>query len=1065
MLKTRHLAYIAHKRELVGVIGKANLIRELGEITDDEMTIINKWESITNTIPTNIYNEYSTSELAVYLSIRTGFHCSLSPISTVFGTKDGSRALLAFYILKGYNINHPKPLFTDQQEILCNFNEGPVIVNAGPGTGKTTVGVERAFRKAHEGVIIVSYSNEAVREIYKRFKEYPNHRGKVGFKKMKKPKSNELYPIVVTTLDSLAWTLSGRGSIEESNSSHGLAVKDALSAIAHGKVSPHRHLIVDEAQDIDEERGEMVKLIYATGKFSSMLILGDPRQRISQSGLWYTDLWITQTYTSVIYRKPEPTIKVEPITSDNYLGISEANIITNTEDLMNSNLNDLNNMLNNLDLVDDIEEKDIKLTDKNTIIDDSYIKMDVTVKVHRIGLTISHRFKNQTILDLHNDLSSNRPDLDVQLESQSKLENYGKFKAFNIGKHYNESGMKEFADFIKSAYIDSKYCSPKDICVIMPSITSQNATSKKGQRLCAIFKESGILCYTRKEGSYLPNGVLVTTIHSVKGKEFKIVIIYCMGEFPKYHPQIPNEQADSLIYVANTRAKNEIIYLCNENFIPPNGVNLKYFNAVGGTNLGVSTGKEITLKPNPFKVTDMVTSHGWSTLLRVNDYKVEADEYHQCPSIPDFEFSTPRVKGILCGMIIQTLVSNKHLDMFQKLNDGKCITLTNTEYISRCRKGDICNGIWIFPDENRYKIVMTEDGVNNIRPSEAKELFIIMKKEIKDLEWKDWILLVKINDYICGDHMLSRYEIDIPKGKFPYEDFKAISDILVGSFGPGEPEVMVMFSWAIGSCDILFKDVILELKTTSSIMPEHRQQLMIYNACLPKAKIPYIFNLTDGRLERIKSKQHVLQWKYIIDVYGTIRNHCAIVVQRKNNLISKGVKLPKIPLNYYVADTEFDKSGIFDFAMVNLSNPYMSIVQPLFSLSTFAVNWLSKHHEFWKPEELKVLFSVSRKYGDLDNSFYQLGNLMGSTVCYYKAKEDAIIPSMYKMQTKDWGSTICRYASTIGASTESAVSVKLGEFYDLLVHPLEFQEHLHQHSALTDSLVLYELYHLGHIKL
>ena len=100
---------------------------------------------------------------------------------------------------------------------------------------------------------------------------------------------------------------------------------------------------------------------------------------------------------------------------------------------------------------------------------------------------------------------------------------------------------------------------------------------------------------------------------------------------------------------------------------------------------------------------------------------------------------------------------------------------------------------------------------------------------------------------------------------------------------------------------------------------------------------------------------------------------------------------------------------------------------------------------------------------DLTNSFRQLGRVDQSKVLYYKAPEDIKIPSLYGMQGLELSSILSKLGKENGTSLEPVMSVKLGEIYDLLVTPLQYERHLHQHSALTDALILYELYHLGYL--
>jgi hypothetical protein len=1045
MVNKRQLLYTAYNRGLKGFTSKDSLEEALGEITPAEIAAIQEWEKLSKEVSEDMYSGYSVSELATYLGIKTGFYFPLSPVATNFTDKMSKRSIIAFYHISGYDIRHEKPTYTDEQRQLCYFDSGVIVVNAGPGTGKTTIGVERAFAKKDEGVIILSYSNESVNVLYNRFKEIPKHRGKVGKKSFTKA-NGEPYAIVVTTIDSLAWKLSGKGDIDDANSSHDKSTKEAIRAIAHGVTTSHKHIIVDESQDIDDSRGEIVKLLFASGNYKSMLILGDPRQRISSAGSWYTDIWIKGSYTTTTFKKPE--LYTEPFTRAYAVEEKQKDI----DDLLSS--------------VQDMEiDVEFTFQDRQDMIDKSYIYSSIKIDVTKVGLTVSHRFKNLALLKLHNSISETRPLLHVELiTSDPSVQDYGKFKCYNVGNYHDEKGMIGFASFIKTAYIDSKHCSPQDICVIMPSVSSENTTSKKAQKLCVIFKEVGINCYTRKEGSFIPNGILFTTIQSVKGKEFKVVIMYCMSEFPRFHPQIPSEQGNSLVYVANTRATSEIIYLCNETFTPPRGVPIDYFESVKGTTMGVQSRKDIELKAHPFGVTNILSCRGWNKLIDINKYTVEAEAYYECPKLPEFNIGNDRIKGVFAGLAVETLTTGSHLEVFLKIKAGKVMKVDNMKFIKFSREGKICNGFWTQYDHQSGFVVIREDGVNTIRDDEYKELTLVLEKEIHDLDWADWTILTQIYDYVCGGHMESRHSIDVPDGDFPYNEIKAIADTLIGAFGPAECEVNVSFAWTIGSCDLLFKDTVVELKTTQSISNSHRQQAMIYSACLPPGKSPFVYNLIDGRMEKIGSPQHILLWKYILDAYGTIRNHKDIVIQRRNNMINRGIKIPNMPSNTYVADTEFDSEGIFDFAMVSLTDPFCAIVQPLFSRTSFAVDWIANHHTFWTKDELKLMFSQSRRIKDLGDSFIEIGDLDEALCLYYKAKQDTIIPKSFGVETQDVSPYISRAASVVGASTEGAISVKLGEIYDLLVQPLAFQKHLHQHSALTDSLIIYEMFQLGLLK-
>jgi hypothetical protein len=289
---------------------------------------------------------------------------------------------------------------------------------------------------------------------------------------------------------------------------------------------------------------------------------------------------------------------------------------------------------------------------------------------------------------------------------------------------------------------------------------------------------------------------------------------------------------------------------------------------------------------------------------------------------------------------------------------------------------------------------------------------------------------------------------------------KSIAEVMK-SFGKVDPLDTVKFSWLVGTCDLLFDDAIVDLNFNRPASIERRLKVLALNACLqrPRNNV-YIYDSTKGKVLKIMSYEHHTLWRYIIDSYCTIQNHVNIVATRKNKRIAKGVKLPVIDKNLYVADTEFELGGkVFDYAMVNLEDPFSSIIQPLMTSSKFAVQWIAKHHNFWTPDELSVLFSKAK--ADLGECFHKLADKSSSVVIYYKAKEDVSQSTHYGMQSYDLCPLLSKVAIHHGASSEPVVAVKLGEIYDILVGPLQFQLHLHQHSALTDALILYELYHLG----
>ena len=279
------------------------------------------------------------------------------------------------------------------------------------------------------------------------------------------------------------------------------------------------------------------------------------------------------------------------------------------------------------------------------------------------------------------------------------------------------------------------------------------------------------------------------------------------------------------------------------------------------------------------------------------------------------------------------------MKLFTKLKIAKYIELDINMYASLLRKGKIINGILIDDD----CVAIRKNIVNGIRNDEMEKLKdILLNKKISELNWEDWSLLTQIYDYITNEDMTSRYELINIKEEnknikeenknikeenknikeenknikemniFPYTVFGSIVDDIIDSLGEcKDTEGCVKFSWIMGSYDLIFKNTLVELKTVKTITNTHRQQALIYNSCLNEPKeYVYIINLMDGKVEEITSPQHPTLWKYIIDVYGTIRNHIDIVTCRKNKYLNLKRKLPIIPTNLYMADTEYDSEFI-----------------------------------------------------------------------------------------------------------------------------------------------------------
>lgn len=248
-------------------------------------------------------NEYTPSELKTMLEIFNDEQMNVGV--SYLGPKDKQRIIMSIAYEMEMGLFFGTEWNDRQREVIVC--EAPtIIVNAGPGTGKTSVACERAMKLKDEGVIFCSYTNETVNEAYRRLHLYPGTTGVIGKNEWLSDKR-----VVVGTIDSLVNFILG-GTSEEAKSStsatpdYESSVTAANAMILHEKTRVVRrmydiknkrmkfsHIIIDEAQDISDSRAELLfSLMKNIRGFKTLTILGDPRQRLRGiNGGWYSKLW------------------------------------------------------------------------------------------------------------------------------------------------------------------------------------------------------------------------------------------------------------------------------------------------------------------------------------------------------------------------------------------------------------------------------------------------------------------------------------------------------------------------------------------------------------------------------------------------------------------------------------------------------------------------------------------------------------------------------------------------------------------------------------------------------
>lgn len=246
-----------------------------------------------------IYPDFDTPSLINLLqaSLRKTF-----PFSRTIFRNDESLRKGVYWYFKPEKLRLPskETLNPRQREVLDNISKWErrktvlQVINAGPGTGKTTTANTLAYELRDEGVLLISYTNESVRENLHRFYQYPEGKQNSGFKKYNGPNPPN---INLATVDSLASKVLG--DFSDTNYDQTIVrARRNLNPIQFShptRVRFYNHVIVDECQDIDDLRGNFILYFCQEIGIKSLSLFGDPRQRIrSNCGKWYRDLWCNE---------------------------------------------------------------------------------------------------------------------------------------------------------------------------------------------------------------------------------------------------------------------------------------------------------------------------------------------------------------------------------------------------------------------------------------------------------------------------------------------------------------------------------------------------------------------------------------------------------------------------------------------------------------------------------------------------------------------------------------------------------------------------------------------------
>jgi len=169
---------------------------------------------------------------------------------------------------------------TDQLAVIQGAPEARLLVDAGPGTGKTAVACARVAWLISEcgitpsNIWLISFTRTAVREIRNRLRTYLKGGG-------------EAASVHIATLDSYAWQIyHGFESQAEPPGSYDENISDVVKLIrTHEGVfeylSSIEHVLIDEAQDVGGVRAELIDtLLEQLGSGCGITVFADEAQAI-----------------------------------------------------------------------------------------------------------------------------------------------------------------------------------------------------------------------------------------------------------------------------------------------------------------------------------------------------------------------------------------------------------------------------------------------------------------------------------------------------------------------------------------------------------------------------------------------------------------------------------------------------------------------------------------------------------------------------------------------------------------------------------------------------------------
>lgn len=942
ILTKKQLYFVVSWRGLTSIAMNLNaeeLRDALGPIKNREINLLREWEVTASQYDVPEYYEEKT--FSTVKTILSSKHGDLFRIPS--SLKPTIADILVFFEMKGCDITPVEYRFTPSQQAVLDAEEGIVCVNSGPGTGKTFIASEKAAKLMREGVLVISFSNETITQNFERLSNHVSDIKKVGKKQTRKQKGNL---IDVTTIDALANDILGKtqSRSEKSALSHDYFEGVIATCISDIISKPHlpifwnnfnekryAHMIVDEAQDLSDGHGTIIKIIYEKFGFKSLTLFGDPRQRINFGvGQWYEDMCKNDTVTILDAERPVQNFKFE----------------------------------------------------------------------------YSFRFKTEKLFDICNTISQSRPAIHVDMIPRDEIVRGNRIMI-----------LTNVAQIIETI---SSRSSPGDIAIIAPSIEKKNQCTKILDEIKDYLIANNIaINYSYVKGA-MQQGVLFSSIHAAKGKEFKDTILVGFSNYPYSYSSVYGSMNDgeSLNFVAHTRSTHRIFYYMPDvNFQIPAHVTE---TLVKVTNFERHIPSIKLIREPVFSSIDpcVIPVEHVAKFASTNQMLVKTSIIGSFPRFP--------VEKIILHYILTGIGGGK-TPQVKKIISGDHDTCGHSEFHQQTKEGAWFEGLDL--ETGRLQLVQ-------------KLPFTPCPSNVRGEEF--------IESLMTDPNNLKAY-VEMVTAKQNLFDVNQYLPI-VTSLIPETPESFtcknVIYHMRQITVSFLVWTHQHKTKTCNTMIIVCQSAEVGYGVFCSYGKCDRLIVITNDTIMRVTSALPRPQFRYWLDKLAEIYIHVSLVKHRENQNPDRVSTYRKC----YFVDSEFNPEGkkLVEIAMVNSKDPYRSICKPLSCDVRFAKEYFAGIRPV---DEFETGYSM-------DELIMLLAMNALLPVCYFHCATDVDwIDEDFEMEKINVSKTLRAMVHDKMTVSHNRI-INQGDCYQLIMNrTIESQTHLLQHTALSDALVLWEILH------